>query len=222
MPRMRQLWVRPRSAEGGSLGLSLATRQTILDVPTSSTEMTALFLAESGGKRGGSSLEFMCGRLLRWPCAPMLWPGQPPLPRKVWQLFGQADAGRATERPCREYDGSVEFQQAAPALLRHPFPAAKRQSRLSISASSGARRHVRQRRYVHASPLPPREGPYIRRSSHWRHRLRRREDERTAGLEPSPKRHRPLPRSATRRRFAKGQTAPAPRFRSRAGWGRVW
>jgi hypothetical protein len=48
MPLMAMPWVRRRSTSCGACGLSLATRQAILLVPTSSAATTAVRLAETG------------------------------------------------------------------------------------------------------------------------------------------------------------------------------
>jgi len=60
--------VRPRSVSDGSLGLSRADEaNNFRTFQCRSTERTALFLADKGGRRGGNTLEFIDGRLS--PCS---------------------------------------------------------------------------------------------------------------------------------------------------------
>src|ERR1700704_2851625 len=137
MPRTRQRWVRPRSGSEGSLGFSRATRQTIFDVPMSSTERTALLRAGKDGKRGGNTFEFMSGRL-----SPCSYLGasrrvRPPLLGRDARQPGRIDESRAKGCPCRAHAKFAEDQRVLPAPPGAPFPARERLSRLPFSTSSG-------------------------------------------------------------------------------------
>src|ERR1700730_4123170 len=177
MPRMRQRWVRPRSGSEGSLGFSRATRQTIFDVPMSSTERTALLRAGKDGKRGGNTFEFMSGRLS--PCSYLGASRRvgPPLPERDARQPGRVDESRAKGCPCRAHAKFAEGRRAWPAPPRGRFPARKRLPRLPFSAASGAPRQARPPRYVRVNLPPLREAPNIGRVSRWPPRLRRAADE---------------------------------------------